>query len=318
MPKPPSIYTKLTGRDPGITGYSQLWLAPDHILLLTSTRIVEEYKRFAFSDIHSIVVTELPSRVVPQVIMIFAALAWMGLLFTVDSRFAKGCFVLSGALALLWPIRDIARGQRCRCFLHTRVSGERLAPVYRMKTARAFLAAVRPRIEAVQGMLREELPQAIETPWTAREPSPPQVVSSPGYVPEILFALFLVNAVLIWALVRFPKVPELSGVLLNSLFAEALLIVVALVRRRGRDARVVIYVVMVLAIVGLVFDAGTISRQLFGWYMTVLDKAKNGDKTTTFITLFPSAGRKAMIAYCWRAAAGAIGLSAAFYERRKR
>jgi hypothetical protein len=309
------IYTKLTPAKRRLFGYSQLWLAPDHILLLSNSRFAEDYKRFAFSDIQSIVITDLPARVVPQVIMIVAALAWMCLWFTVSSAFAHWSFIVTGTLALLWPIVDISRGPRCRCYLHTRVSKELLAPVSRMKTAENFLAVVRPMIEAVQGVLSAEPPAAIET--TSWEAPPPEIVSSPGYVPELLFGLFLINAILIWASIHFPKIPEIPSALLTSLAAEVMLIVVALVRRPGRDARVVIYVVIVLAIIGIGFDVMPISRGVLAWYLDVLEKTKHGDKSTTFVTLFQSGDRGTVIAYAWRAVAGTFGLAAAFYGRRK-
>jgi len=312
-----SIYTKLTPAHRTIAGHTRLWLAPDHILLLISSRFAEDYKRFAFSDIQSIVVTELPSRLVPQIIMILAALAWMSLWFAVDIPFFKRTFLVTGALALLWSIIDIARGQRCRCFLRTRVSTELLAPVSRMNIARNFLRTVRPLIETVQGVLPSQSFDIIETPPTPWEPAPPEIVSSPGYVPEVLFTLFLINAVLIWASVQFPKIPEIPGILMSSLFAELLLIVVAMFRRKGNDSRIIIYVVMVVCLIGFAFDTVTMSRELFGWYMQVLDKAKSSDKSATFIKLFSSSSQRTTIAYTWRAAAGVLGLAAAFYERRK-
>lgn len=309
---PRSIYTRLTPRNRTLGGHTQLWLAPDHLLLLTSTRFVEQYQRFSFADIQSIVVTQLPSQPVLQVVMILAALAWMSFWFVVDSRFAKWAFEITGAVALLLSIADIARGPRCRCFLRTRVSGQLLAPVSRIATARKFLAAVRPRIEAAQGVL-ESLP-AIET---AQPSPPPELVSSPGYVPEILFATFLVNAVLIWAYGRFPRVPDIAGVLMNTVFAELVLIVVALVRRKGRDSRAVIYVVVVLSLAGLAFDAVTIGSELIVWYMKVLEKAKTGDKSITPLTFLPTGGTRIAVACAWRSVAGIFGLAAAFYERRK-
>ena len=249
MPK--SIYTKLTPTKRGLFGYTQLWLAPDHILLLISSQLAEDYKRFAIADIQSIVVTELPSRIVAQVIMILATLSWMGLWFAVDIAFFKWTFAITGALALLWSVRDIARGPRCRCYLHTRVSKELLAPVSRTKIARNFLGTVRPMIEAAQGVLEPAQLGAVATPVAAWQPEPPQLVSSPGYVPEILFALFLVNAGLIAFSLVFPKNAEIFGVVLNVLVTELLLVVVTLIRRKGRDARVIIYVVIVLSIIGL-------------------------------------------------------------------
>jgi len=307
-------YTKLTPTRRSLLGHTRLWLAPDHILLLTSTRFAEDYKRFAFSDIQAIVVTDQPSQRFLQILMILAAIAWTCFFFLVSSPFAKGTFLVTGALALLWPILDIARGPRCRCTIHTRVSKEPLPPVYRIRIARKFLAAVRSRIEAAQGVLTADLP---EIPTPAPEPALPDLVSTPGYVPEILFGLFLVNAVVIWASTQFTKVPEFPGLLLTTLFAELLLIVVALLRRKGRDPRVITYIVIAVALVGFAYDVNTIAHGLFGWYTTVLQKAKSGDRSYTAISLFP-AGRGAVIASSWRAVAGVVGLAAAFLERRKR
>lgn len=308
-------YTKLTPRHRTLGGYTQLWLAADHLLLLSNTRFSEEHKRFAFADIQSIVVTQRPSQLVLQIVMILAALAWMSLWFAVNSTFARWAIELSGALALLWPIVDIARGPRCRCFLRTRVSGEPLAPVSRVKTADNFLALIRPVIESVQGSLPAE---TVETPTAATwEPPPPKIVSAPGWVPEILFGTFLLNALLIWASMMFPKVPELPAILLNTLIAEVVLIVVALVRRGPRDPRVVIYVIVALSIVGVAYDGVTIVGEIISWYTKLLDKAKAGDKTITPLTFLPTGGMRIIVACAWRALAGVAGLSAAFYERRK-
>jgi hypothetical protein len=307
-------YTKLTPRNRTLGGYTQLWLAPDHLLLLTNTRFSEEYKRFAFTDIQSIVITQRPSQLVLQIVMIVAALAWMSLWFAVDSKFAKGAIEITGAIALLIPIVDIAKGPRCRCFLRTRVSGELLPPVSRVKTADNFLALLRPVIESVQGSLSAD---TVETPTAAQEPPPPKIVSASSWLPEILFGTFLLNALLIWASTIFPKTPELPAIALNTLVAEVVLIVVALVRRQGRDPRVVIYVIIALSIIGVAFDGVTILREIVGWYTKVLDKAKTGDKTATPLTFLPTGGPRIIIACVWRAIAGAVGFGAAFYERRK-
>jgi hypothetical protein len=313
---PQSIYTKLTRRHRTVLGYTQLWLAADHLLLLTSSRFAEQYQRFAFTDIQAIVVTQRPPQVVLQVVMILAALAWMSLWFAVDSSFAKWTFAITGLLALLVPVIDIFRGPRCRCALQTRVSKERLAPVSRMKIARQFLAAIRPRIEAVQGTLPVEQIAAMETPSQTDELARPEIVQTPGYLPEILFATFFVNAILIILSINYPNAAEIPGVLLNTLFAEFVLIVVTLIRK-GRDPRIVVYVVVGLSLLGAAFDFVTIGGELFGWYMKVFEKAKNGDKTITPLVFFPKTGIRVIVAFCWRSLAGAIGMGAAYYGRRK-
>jgi hypothetical protein len=311
MPRSP--YTKLTRRHRRIFGYSQLWLAPDHILLVNSIRFAEDYKRFFFADIQSIVVTERPANVVLQIAMILAALAWMSLWFAVDSRVAKWFFEITGAFALLWPIVDIARGTRCRAILQTRVSREVLEPVSRMNIARRFLAAIQPRIEAVQGVLPQQF--HLETTSAQLEPPPPEIARNLGYLPEIVFGIFLVNAILIWASVQFPKVQELAGALTNTLFVELLLVVVALARRRDRDPRVIIYGVLALAVIGIGFDYVTISREIYGLVLSLQNQSKT-DKTIPFILrLFPPTGYRTIVASAWRAAAGVIGLVASFWER---
>jgi hypothetical protein len=305
-----SIYTKLTPRNRSPLGYTQLFLAPDHILLLINHRFSEEYKRFAFADIQSIVVTESPSRVILQVIMILAALTWMALSLTVHSPFGKWAFIVTGLLMLLWPIIDIARGPRCRCFLHTSVSRELLEPVSRISTAVAFLAAIRPRIEAAQGVLT-----SIPEPSPPSEAPPPELVSTPGYLPELLFGTFLINALLIWLSMHYPKIQQIPGVMINTMLAEILLIVVSLVRRKGRDERIIIYVVMVLAIIGIGYDVSTVAREVVGWFMDTIEKAKTGKSNPPAFSFF--FGKAGVIAYSWRIAAGVIGLAAAFYERRR-
>ncbi len=310
-----SPYTKLTPRHRTFGGYTQLWLAADHLLLLSNNRFSEQYQRFSFTDIQAIVVTQRPSQLVLQIVMILAALAWMGLWFAVDSKFAKWAIELSGVLALLWPIVDIARGPRCRCFLRTRVSGEVLEPVSRIRTANSFLALIRPVIESAQGALSAEAVLAVGTPVEA---PPPEIAAAPGYLPESLFGTFLLNALLLAAASRFPATPELPAILMNTLLAEFVLVVVALVRRKRRDPRVAIYVIIVLALIGVGFDVVTFGGELVRWYMTVLDHSKNGDKTVTPMTFLPKSGMRLTIAYAWRAVAGIFGLALAYYERPKK
>jgi len=317
VPKP-SIYTKLTPANRRLFGHSRLWLAPDHILLLESTWFNESYKRFAVSEIQSIVVTESEPPIVLQIVMILAALAWMTLWFAATSKFAKWSFAVTGGLALIWPVVDWARGPRCRCMLHTRVTDQWLEPVSRIRIADHFLGIVRPMIEAVQGGLpvKFTLEGAHEFGEQADQAPPPTLFTSPSYLPEILFGLFLIDAVLIWATAHYPKVQDISAVLLNLLGCEVLLIPIVLIRRKGRDSRLIVYVVIALAIIGLAFDFRSIGSSFVGWYLTVLDKAKAGNRSATFVELFPL-GADAVISYSWRLAAGVIGLAAAFYERRR-
>src|SRR5262249_38046114 len=124
MAKAASIYQKITRRQRSLMGYSQLWLAEDHLLLLKSSRFTEEYRRFALSDIQALVVTELRNRQVVDFLALLAALLWTGLSATMSSAFGQGFFLVTGAGFLATAIVNLARGPRCICYLHTAVSKE--------------------------------------------------------------------------------------------------------------------------------------------------------------------------------------------------
>src|SRR5579862_3831897 len=114
-----SIYRRLTRRRRTLLGFSQLWLAPDHLLLVTSSRFSETYQRFAFSDIQAIVVTESPDRTVPQIAAAALAILWTLAALTPASIFARGFFLATGAIAFAAVLVDLLRGPRCRCHLQT-------------------------------------------------------------------------------------------------------------------------------------------------------------------------------------------------------
>jgi hypothetical protein len=320
-----SIYRRLTGRARTLGGYSQLWIAPDHILLLRSTRFREHYQRFSLADIQALAITELPARTPLQVALGATALLWMLAFTLVTSRFGKGFFLLTGALALAFVIEDIARGPRCRCFLHTAVSREPLTPVSRMRTARKFLAQILPAIEAVQGAIASEQVEALDDRSSSQSSyamggaaleQPPGIAQQPGYLPEAVFGIFLINGTLILMSVLLHS-PQVMGALLTTLFAEALVLLVALFRRGSRDPRRYIYVLMIAALVGIGWDAFLFAQSFGHWIMATAEAGQRGQPAP----LVPLANwtaferRHGIFAASWRFAAGAIGLATAYFER---
>src|SRR5581483_9866230 len=178
-------YTRLTGRKRSLLGYTQLWLGPDHVLQVRSTRFAERYQRFSLGDIQAIVVTELPPQLAFHFLALAAVLACVGGFFLSPWIFSKFVFGPMAAIALAILIGNIALGPRCRCELHTAVSHEALAPVRRLRSARTFLNKIVPAIEAVQGTLAADRAAQIELPATVAE-KPPEVPDSPSYLPETL------------------------------------------------------------------------------------------------------------------------------------
>jgi len=314
-----SIYQRLTGRKRTLFGFSQLWLAPDHILLVRSTRFTENYQRFSLADIQAIVVTELPDRVAFQFVVLAAIIAGAAGFFAVTGIFLKALLASVTLVALSVLIANIALGPRARCDLQTAVTQELLSPVTRVRSAQKFLQRIRPAIDAVQGTLTPERTAAIEIPSTsaATPDKPPEIPRTPGYLPEVLFLLFLANAAIVLASVRFPKA-DLSSVLLTTIAGEVVIAVVALVRRAGRDPRRFIYALVVAAIFGIGWDAFHMAGSFFDFINGTMEAAKQKPqpKMLSITTWTAFTQTTAMIAAVWRIAAGAIGLAAAWLERR--
>lgn len=319
-----SLYRKLTGKARTLGGYSQLWLAPDHLLLLRSTGFRQQYWRFVLADIQAIVVTELPSRMPLQAALGGVALLWMLAYLAVISIFAKSFFLVSGGIALAAVIADIARGPRCRCFLHTAVSREPLSPVRRMRVADKVLMQLQSAIESVQGSIATEQIQQLDDRSSsqfqgvvAASDQPPEITEAPGYLPEVVFGVFLINGLLILGSLRFHYV-QINATLLSTLFAEALLLVVALIRRGSRDFRRYVYVLMMVAIVGIGWDVVMFAQSFGHWIGTIVDAGQHGRPAPVPVTPGAAFDRAhGLISGGWRVAASIIGLVTAHFERKQ-
>jgi hypothetical protein len=302
-----------------------LWIAPDHILLLRSTRFREHYWRFALADIQAVVITELPSRMPFQVALAAAGVVWILLAKLVDSAFAQGFFVVTGWIITALAIADILRGPRCRCFLHTAVSREPLTPVGRIRVARKFLAQLQPAIEAVQGSVATEQmldledrssSQSLGGPRAATLDRPPEIAQQVGYLPEAVFGVFLINAALILASVLLRNA-DVMNVLPTTLSAEVLLVVAALFRRGSRDPRRYIYVLMMASLLGIGWDLVLFAQSFGHWILAAANAGQHG-RPAPFVpvtnwTAFERG--HGIFAASWRAGAGLIGLAAAYLER---
>jgi hypothetical protein len=317
-----SIYRRLTGKARSLGGYSQLWIAPDHLLLLRSTLFRQQYMRFTLADIQAIAVTELRSRMPLQAALAALAVLWMLISVLVFSWFAKGFFLVTGGIGLAFVLADIARGPRCRTFIHTAVSREPLTPIGRMRVARKVLAQLQPAIEAVQGAIAVEQIQEIDDRSSSQAAQvqnayqPPEIVQQPGYLPEIVFGVFLLNAAIILFSERFHN-QQAAGALYTTLFAEALLVVVALVRRGSRDFRRYIYVLMTLAILGIVWDVALFAQTFWKWISAVADAGQHGRPAPLPAGIGASFERThEMISVGWRISLGIIGLITARFERK--
>jgi len=309
-----SIYRKLSGRRRGLGGYSQLWLAPDHVLLVESSRFVEQYRRFALADIQAVVITGSPDRTPWQIAGIAVSILWTLAMFAVTPLIGKMFFGVTGAVALALSIIDLARGPRCRCYLHTAVTRELLSPVSRLPRARAFLDRLRPALEAVQGTLALQDLAAIPSASEFAPATAPQVPQAPGYLPEVLFAMFLLNAAFLLLMQFFPN--QVENILPTTFFAEFVVLIVALVWRGKRDARRFVFVLMLAALPFMFWDAFGLSRSFLRYMGAVMEQSRHGRPASVSLSDWIAFDRApALLAAGWRMIAGVAGLVAAWIER---
>src|SRR5439155_252376 len=174
----------------------------------------------------------------------------------------------------------------------------------RLRAAHAFLAQLRPAIEAVQGSLAPERVAMLEQPGPPAGPGqPPGVPRTPGYMPEILFALFLADAVLVGIDQRLPRAGT-SELLFTAFFAEIVLAVVALFRRGSRDPRRIAYAVIAVALVCMGWDAVSFVRSFAGWMSSVMEAARQKQTSPLEPAFRPAAlrarsGSGSRWAGCW-------------------
>jgi len=309
------IYEPLTGKRRSIGGYTQLSKGPDHLLLVSSSRFTETYQRFSFADIQAIVITDGPDRTVPQILALLASIAWGSAAFAVNLQFGKWFFAITGLMFVVLAIRDIARGPRCRCFLHTAVSRWPLPPVSRQRTARKFVGVIVPAIEAVQGTLpAEQFAGLLVSDGAASAPggaSPPPQISSPRLrAVHILFGLFFLDAALFWVAFRWPQ-SSVGVYLITAIAGELLLAVMALFQGRANPLRFS-YVLTVLAIACIVVDSIRTGRMIGALF---LGAALQRVGTMAAPELLPPKNI-AIFACSWRVIAGIAGLAAVFYEHK--
>jgi hypothetical protein len=171
-------YRKLPGTRRGFFQKSSVWAGPDHLLLVRGSRFRDEYKRFYYRDVQAIAVARAPrfhisTRAVAIALVCWVAAAmvqmWVrrvsgirlfGVIYPPVVVYG-GILVLVGLiLAIIWAY--VSGKESCRCRIYTAVSGDELPSVYRMWTARKFLAEVEPLIAQTQGTIAGEWAAAAE------------------------------------------------------------------------------------------------------------------------------------------------------------
>lgn len=145
------VYRKLTPMKRGFGTLSQLCLAPDHLLHITSTGYSETYRRFFLRDIQALLIVHTARRVLYASAFVIVGLFALMIVHSADSG-AIGMGIVGGIVAalLLW---NHLRGAGCRVVVITAVQQENINALCRLPRTHKILAELRPLIEAAQADL---------------------------------------------------------------------------------------------------------------------------------------------------------------------
>ena len=177
MASAPRTYTRLTRTSASFASYRSLWLAADHLLIVTSTGYTESYQRVQLRDIQGFFVIDSPRRLwfgLPwTIVAILSASFMVGTLAFNETPYVSPIFFVLSLTAVVW---NFLLGPGCRVFFVTSVQTAELPSLVRRRKAQRVIARLQPLIVAEQSNLAAA-PVEAATPT----PSPaPAAESSPS------------------------------------------------------------------------------------------------------------------------------------------
>jgi hypothetical protein len=150
---------------------------------------------------------------------------------------------------------------------------------------------------------------------SSAQAQPPEVKHSRSYVAEILFGMLVVDAALVWIVLR-TSIPNAYGLLPTIYLAELILAGVTLAQRQAVKASILVWAAV--SLVFIVADVTTVSG--IGAWTAVMNamkaNANSGEPPAALSSLFLSARATAIFAASGRTVAGVVGLALCYFDRR--
>ena len=200
-------YHKLSGSKKGfLIGKYTLWLGSDHLLQIFSRVGVEEYKRFYFNDIQSIVTRKTAIGMLQNIVGGILVLIFAVPALAFDGGWSLFYAIVAGVMLLLLLI-GLFKGPTCETKLMTAVQIEKLHTLHRIKNTAKVMDRLRNHIHQTQGrLIREALDKLPARPLQGSD-TPHRVpqrgtTSTPrrnekGRAHMGLFALLLLDGILV-------------------------------------------------------------------------------------------------------------------------
>jgi hypothetical protein len=235
MPVKEKIYKRLPGKGKKFSGSHTLWAGPDHLLSVCSSTIQEDYRRFYYRDIESIIIRKTGMGKI-QNIMIFFFAGLFTLFAWQFSGIWTGFHLLMSGLFWLLLVFNLLRGPTVQCHLATAVQSERLVSLHRLRTARKTIEKIKLLIENVQGPLWPELLKN-QPPKRSTSQAGLRVKTlrhESGNSHRILFILLIIDGLVTAADLFLDHIAlTLSG---NLIFLiTGVFVIISLVRQSGSD-----------------------------------------------------------------------------------
>jgi len=174
MARKPRTYERLTRPATSVGSYKTLWLASDHLLIVTSTGYSEEYQRLQFSEIKGFFIIPSDRRLLlaaPWIILaLICGVAMTHTLVSGQKPYVSAVFLGVAAVFLLW---DQLLGPSCKVYFITRVQMAQLPSLVRRRKALRVLDRLQPLITAYQSEPHPPAePPAVPPPGQPVPPAP--------------------------------------------------------------------------------------------------------------------------------------------------
>ena len=243
MPKKQKPYNRLPGKKKNfLGGINSLWLGDDHMLSIDSKRVSEDYKRFYYKDIQSLIIRKTIRGKIQNIFLGLFSGVFILLAALVGGSWVFFFAIMAG-LFLLILLGNYLLGPTCECHLSTAVQTEKLPSLNRLRSVLKAMERLRPLIEKAQGTLTpEEIEKSIlKESRQANSPSNSGTIRRAlrhehGTFHSILFFLLL-----IWGLCAgiFIFYNNMAVTLLSIAITmtTGVFVIIALVKQHGSDMK---------------------------------------------------------------------------------